>query len=122
MCDTQIVNIGSSMEMMCGGFYKATVHRVVQPPPDQRGYTRLGMFYFSMTDDDVRLVPFAQSPVLQRVGITRSCPDENAPTMREWRVGRTRAHGLTGQAERKEKDEVVEEQYSVNGLVVRYYD
>ena len=28
------------MEMFPGGFYKATIHRVVQPPPDVR-YQRL---------------------------------------------------------------------------------
>ncbi|KAM6501183.1 hypothetical protein JOM56_004197 [Amanita muscaria] len=43
----------------------------IQPPPDQRSYMRLGVFYFCMCDDNVKLVPFAQSPVLQIPGLTR---------------------------------------------------
>ncbi len=30
---------------------------VFQPPKDQRGYTRLGVFYFCMPDDGVKLIP-----------------------------------------------------------------
>ncbi len=106
------------MEMLSGGLYKATIHRVFQPPADQRGHTRLGLFYFGFTDDDVKLVPFAESPVLQRVGITRKCADEDAPTMGEWRVARTKVYGLS---ETKKKDNVVEEQV-ISGLVVRHYN
>ncbi|KAI0703873.1 Clavaminate synthase-like protein [Cerioporus squamosus] len=113
-----IVNAGDSMEMLSGGLYKATIHRVFQPPADQRGQTRLGLFYFGYTDDDVKLVPFAESPVLQRVGITRKCVDEDAPTTGEWRVARTKVYGLS---ELKKKDDVLEEQV-VNGLVVRHYN
>ena len=77
------------MEMLSGGFYKATIHRVIQPPADQRGCTRLGLFYFGLANDDVRLLPVAQSPVLQRVGITRKIADEDAPTQEEYRIART---------------------------------
>lgn len=114
----QIVNAGDSLEMLSGGVYKATIHRVFQPPADQRGYTRLGLFYFGYADDDVKLVPFKESPLLQRVGITRKCPDEAAPTMGEWRVARTKVYGVS---ETQKKDDRVEEQV-VNGLVVRHYN
>ncbi len=106
------------MEMLSGGFYKAAVHRVFQPPADQRGRTRLGLYYFGYPDDDVRLVPFKESPVLQRVGIARKCTDEDAPTTREWRVARAKVYGVS---ELQSKDGVVEEQV-VNGLVVRHYN
>ncbi len=106
------------MEMLSGGLYKATIHRVFQPPADQRGHTRLGLFYFSYTDDDVKLVPFAESPVLQRVGISRKCADEDAPTMGDWRIARTKVYGLS---ETEKKDNVVEEQV-ISGLVVRHYN
>ena len=86
------------MEMLSGGYYKATIHRVFQPPVDQRGHTRLGLFYFGYTDDNVRLVPFAESPVLQRVGIERKCEDADAPTMKEWRV--LRSSRLPGEGRR----------------------
>ncbi|KZT08200.1 Clavaminate synthase-like protein [Laetiporus sulphureus 93-53] len=36
-----VVNAGDAMEFLSGGFYKPTIHRVVQPPEDQRGRTRL---------------------------------------------------------------------------------
>lgn len=106
------------MEMLSGGFYKGTIHRVVQPPADQRGHTRLGVFYFTIPSDDVKLVPLAESPVLQRVGITRKCADEDAPTAREWRVARTKAYGLS---ELKRKNDVVEEQV-LNGVVLKHYN
>ena len=106
------------MEMLSGGFYKATIHRVIQPPADQRGCTRLGLFYFGLANDDVRLLPVAQSPVLQRVGITRKIPDEDAPTQEEYRIARTKAYGLS---ELKRKDAVVEEQVLV-GVVVKHYN
>ena len=114
----QVVNVGDSLEMLTGGFYKATIHRVVQPPTDQRGRTRLGAFYFAMCNDDVRLVTFTASPALQRVGVVRKIEDEDAPTMREWRKGRAKAYGLT---ELKRKDDVIEEQV-INGVVVKHYN
>jgi hypothetical protein len=85
---------------------------------DQRNYTRLGLFYFCMTDDAVKLVPFAESPVLQRVGIVRRCPDEDAPTMEAWRRGRTSAYG---QSELKATSEGTEEEV-INGVVVKHYN
>ena len=117
LTDSQIVNAGDSMEMLSGGYYKATIHRVFQPPADQRGHTRLGLFFFGYADDDVRLVPFVESPVLQRVGITRKCRDEDAPTMGKWRVARTKVYGVS---ELQRKDERVEEQV-VQGVVVKHY-
>ena len=104
--------------MLSGGFYKGTIHRVVQPPVDQRGYTRLGAFYFGMADDTVRLVPLAESPVLQRVGVQRRCKDEDAPTMEEWRKARTRAYGQTVL---KKNERGIEEEV-VSGLVVKHYN
>ncbi|CCM06830.1 uncharacterized protein FIBRA_09133 [Fibroporia radiculosa] len=112
-----VVNSGDAMEYLSGGFYKATIHRVVQPPPDQRGLTRLGVFYFAMTDDDVRLIPHAESPVLQRHGIVRRVPDASAPTMEAYRKGRTSSYGLI---ELQKKGNGVEEEI-VAGIVVKHY-
>ena len=103
--------------MLSGGFYKGTIHRVVQPPADQRGFPRLGAFYFALADDAVRLVPLTESPVLQRVGVLRRCPDEDAPTMEEWRKARTRAYGRT----QLEKAGGGVEQEVLSGVVVRHY-
>ncbi|KII91589.1 hypothetical protein PLICRDRAFT_173417 [Plicaturopsis crispa FD-325 SS-3] len=113
-----VVNIGDALDFMSGGYYKATIHRVVQPPVDQRNHTRLGMFYFCMLDDDVQLAPLAQSPVLQKVGIERQIEDEHAPTMKQWREGRTSAYGRS-QLTKTEQGTEVE---LINGVVVKHYN
>lgn len=51
------------------GFYLPTRHRVIQPPADQENCPRIGVFYFSMANDDTKLIPHAGSPVLKRIGI-----------------------------------------------------
>ncbi|KIL66083.1 hypothetical protein M378DRAFT_161311 [Amanita muscaria Koide BX008] len=50
---------------------------------------RLGVFYFCMCNDNVKLVPFSRSPVLQSVGINKRFDDVDAPTMEQWRKRRT---------------------------------
>ena len=106
------------MEMFSGGYYKATIHRVVQPPVDQRGYTRLGLFYFAYANADVRLVPSKESPVLQRIGIMRRCEDKDAPTTAEFSAMRSI---LYGNSETVRKDNGVEEQV-VKGVVIKHYN
>lgn len=46
-----------------------------------------------MPNDDVLLAPLANSPVLQRIGIDPRFKDLDAPTMEQWRKGRTAAYG-----------------------------
>ncbi|PCH36930.1 Clavaminate synthase-like protein [Wolfiporia cocos MD-104 SS10] len=113
-----IVNAGDAMEFFSGGLYKATIHRVVQPPKDQHGYPRLGVFYFCHPDDNTKLVPYAESPVIQRMGVRRRFEDDNAPTMEMWRKGRTSAYGLK---ELHKTGERVEEHDIVNGIAAKYY-
>ena len=123
----QVINAGDAMEFLSGGFYRATIHRVVQPPPDQRQATRLGVFYFCMSDDDVKLSPAAapailDSPVLRRAGIKRRFEDKDAPTMEMWRKGRTAAYGQTDlKISQKTGEENVEEEV-INGVVVKHYN
>lgn len=114
----QVVNIGDAMEFLSGGFYKGTIHRVHQPPRDQQGFDRLGVYYFVIANGDVILKPLQESPVLQRVGIVRRVEDEKAPTMDQYRKGRTAAYGLS---ELTKKDDVVEEQL-IHGVPVRHYN
>ncbi|KAI0783193.1 Clavaminate synthase-like protein [Abortiporus biennis] len=114
-----VINAGDALEFLSGGYYKANIHRVVQPPKDQRGYTRVGAFYFVMPDDDVKLVPLEkESPILQTVGVVRRFKDEDAPTMEQWRKGRTRAYGKTDL--KKVDGGKVEEEY-INGVLVKHY-
>ncbi|KAF7367766.1 Clavaminate synthase-like protein [Mycena sanguinolenta] len=119
MDNALVINAGDVLTFLCGGFYPATRHRVVQPPADQVGLPRLGVFYFSMANDDVKLVPHENSPVLQRVGIQRLCRDEDAPTMEEWRKNRTVAYGSSQLTAGQEKG--VEEEI-INGVVVKHYN
>ncbi|KZT64233.1 Clavaminate synthase-like protein [Daedalea quercina L-15889] len=113
-----VVNAGDAMEFLSGGYYKATIHRVVQPPEDQRGYPRLGLFYFALPDDDVLLVPRTDSPVLQRQGIKRRFEDADAPTMEEWRVGKSTRYGQV----QNEKTADGHEQDVIHGIVVKLYN
>ena len=104
--------------MLSGGYYKTTIHRVIQPPVDQRGYTRLGLIYFVYGDDDVRIVPLKESPVLQRVGIKRRIADEDALTIKQWRTLRISAYG---NSVLKRKDDGTEEQV-LGGVLVKHYN
>lgn len=114
-----VINTGDMMDFFSGGYYKPTIHRVVQPPEDQRNYDRLGAFFFSMPDDNVRLLPCVESPVLHRFGIQRRCPDEDAPLCEVWRKGRTTTYGrsdLKKGIEHNVEEEVIE------GIVVKHYN
>jgi hypothetical protein len=75
------------------------------------------LFYFAMTNDNVKLEPVLQSPVLQRVGIKRRFDENKTPTMEEWRKARTAAYG---QAVLPKGDKVEEERIG-NG-VIRHYN
>ncbi|KAJ7206475.1 Clavaminate synthase-like protein [Mycena pura] len=114
-----VINTGDALELLSGGYYKGTIHRVVQPPVDQQHLTRLGLFYFATTDDAVKLAPLTHSPVLQRVGIERRCADEDAPTMEVWRRARTSAYG---QSELTAKEGGAVEEEVINGVLVKHYN
>ncbi|KAI0689338.1 Clavaminate synthase-like protein [Cytidiella melzeri] len=113
-----VINAGDCMEFITGGFYKATIHRVIQPPEDQREYTRLGVFYFAIPDDDVRLIPITGSPVLDKFGVRRRFEDDKAPTAEVWRKGRTAAYGKSSLKKSEEKGVEVE---FINGVLVKHY-
>ncbi|KAF9237236.1 hypothetical protein BU15DRAFT_14927, partial [Melanogaster broomeanus] len=98
------INTGNVMDLFIGGFYKPTIHRVVQPPEDQRAYDRLGYLYFTMADDDVKLLPLARRPVLERVGIERRFPEDDAPLSEVWRKRRTTTYGRLESKQGSEKD------------------
>jgi isopenicillin N synthase-like dioxygenase len=117
--ERQVINTGDMMDFFSGGFYKPTIHRVVQPPHDQSAYDRLGTFYFSAPDDTVRLLPLSHSPVLQRVGVERRWSDEEAPLAEAWMKERTISYGrvaLKKGSEHNTEEEVIE------GIVVKHYN
>ena len=112
------------MDFLTGGEFKGTIHRVVQPPIDQQSLTRLGVFYFCMTDDDVRLTSLLKKYAHEKDGKAGESHDDNetdhqvAPTMRDWRRARTAAYGRSDLAKGKETN--VEEE-SFHGIVVKHY-
>ncbi|KAF8586080.1 Clavaminate synthase-like protein [Ramaria rubella] len=116
-----VINAGDCLEFLSGGYYKATIHRVVQPPPDQRHCTRLGVFYFAIPDDKIRLLPLLDSPVLQRVGINDRFRRHNveAPVVKDWRRARTSAYG---QSELKKGEQAGIEEEVIGGVVVKHYN
>ncbi|KAF9011700.1 Clavaminate synthase-like protein [Cyathus striatus] len=116
-----IINTGDALEFLSGGFFKPTIHRVVQPPQDQRTYTRLGLYYFCLTDDDVKLAPLKDSPVLKRIGITSKFDKKDTPTMEQWRKGRTSTYGLTDDKKMEKKENGVHVEL-VNGIPVSHYN
>ncbi|KAF7793433.1 hypothetical protein EIP86_004545 [Pleurotus ostreatoroseus] len=117
--DALVINIGDCLEFMSGGYYKSTIHRVVQPPIDQRGLPRLGLFYFCMPDDDVVLVPVRDSPVLEEVGIVRRVEDDKAPTAEALRKGRIQSYGQIKLEKGPEANTEIE---YVAGVMVRHYN
>lgn len=112
-----IINVGDMLEFLSGGFYKATIHRVVQPPPSQQGHARLGLFFFGMPDDNVVLKPLNESPVLRRVGIRKRFEEDQAPTTEAWRKVRTSNYGVS----EVKKEGAVDVQI-LNGIVVAHYN
>lgn len=94
---------------------------MVQPPPDQRNHDRLGVFYFSIPDDELRLDPLMDSPVLQRVGIEDRFKPHNIepPVVKEWRMARTAAYG---QSELKSGEQPGTEEEVIRGMVVKHYN
>ncbi|RDW84618.1 putative clavaminate synthase-like protein [Coleophoma cylindrospora] len=69
--NVMIVNIGQCLELLTGGLFRATIHRVVTPPQDQKKELRVGIFYFSRPNDDLLIEPLRNSPVLRRLGFDK---------------------------------------------------
>lgn len=128
---SQVINTGDVINFLSGSYYKPTIHRVTQPPPSQSNLARVGVFYFSMANDDVKLLPHTESPVLQRVGI-KDVPgvkkagvgengEEAVLTMEEWRRSRTRLYGRNKTVRKVEGGLDVEEE-EIAGVKVTQYN
>lgn len=63
-----VVNIGEALEIVSGGHFKATKHKVTDTPADQEHCERLSLVQFNASVGDMRLAPAVQSPLLQREG------------------------------------------------------
>ncbi|KAJ9623795.1 hypothetical protein H2204_011087 [Knufia peltigerae] len=91
-----VVNIGDTLEIVSGGHFKATRHRVFKPPADQAQSERLSLVLFNSSVGDLRMEPVKSSPLLQREGCVedqgvysefkrRTLQGQLVPTNREWR-------------------------------------
>jgi len=91
-----VVNLGETLEVISGGHFKATLHKVADPPVDQQNEQRLSLVFFNGSIGDMRLKPATESPLLQREGFIlrpgvfmqfKKLMDSGVPvpTNKEWR-------------------------------------
>lgn len=52
-----VINIGDTLEIVSGGHFKATRHRVYKPPVDQLKLERLSLVLFNSSVGDLRMTP-----------------------------------------------------------------
>jgi isopenicillin N synthase-like dioxygenase len=90
-----VVNAGEIVKWWTGDYFKAAIHRVIEPPSDQRGHDRSSVFYFGVPNDDVVInTLLEESPILRAAGVSQAHKPENAPTSKEWVNTRVK---MTGQ-------------------------
>ncbi|KAG9948021.1 Clavaminate synthase-like protein, partial [Aureobasidium melanogenum] len=63
-----VINIGETLEIVSGGHFKATRHRVFSPPADQLQQERLSIVQFQSSVGHLRMTPAVESPLIQREG------------------------------------------------------
>ncbi|KAK5132630.1 hypothetical protein LTR08_008752 [Meristemomyces frigidus] len=91
-----VVNIGDTLEIVSGGHFKATRHRVFKPPVDQLHEERLSLVLFNSAVGDLPMAPAYTSPLIQREGcvedqgvykefMERTAQGKLVPTNRQWR-------------------------------------
>lgn len=90
-----VINIGDTLEIVSGGHFRATRHRVYKPPVDQLHEERLSLVLFNSSLGDLRMQPAWDSPLIKREGCVedqgiyrefkKRTVESNPPTNREWR-------------------------------------
>lgn len=91
----------------------------MQPPADQRGYPRVGLFYFALPDDNVRLFPSPGVTVVKGYNELGRIDFENPPTMEVLRKGRIAAYGKSKLD--KGADEGTEVEY-IAGVLIKHFN
>ncbi|CAM1507622.1 Fc.00g072630.m01.CDS01 [Cosmosporella sp. VM-42] len=115
-----IVNAGEIMMWWTGDFFKAAIHRVFEPPVDQRGHDRCSVFYFCVPNDEVVInTLLEQSPVLREAGVKMAHEPENAPTSKEWSNGRISITGRNAVWDKKGDAKMVTEK--VGKVTTRWF-
>lgn len=91
-----VINIGDALEIVSGGHFRATRHRVYRPPADQLHEDRLTLVLFNSSVGDLLMQPAWDSPLIRREGCVedqgiyrefkkRTADKGDPPTNREWR-------------------------------------
>ncbi|TGJ88333.1 hypothetical protein E0Z10_g429 [Xylaria hypoxylon] len=91
-----VINIGDTLEIVSGGHFKATRHRVFKPPVDQLQSERLSLVLFNSSVGDLPMSPATDSPLIQREGYIEEqgifkeyrkqmSSGRPVPTNRQWR-------------------------------------
>ncbi|KAK1763686.1 hypothetical protein QBC33DRAFT_622659 [Phialemonium atrogriseum] len=94
--DPLVINIGDTLEIVSGGHFKATRHRIFRPPADQLHEERLSLVLFNSSVGELRMQPAKESPLIQRKGCVdgqgvyqefknRTEQGKLVPTNRQWR-------------------------------------
>lgn len=99
-----IVNVGEALELLTGGLFRASIHRVVKPPADQERAKRIGVVYFARPSNSQRLEPI-DSPLLRKLGIDRPL-HEKVYTMSEYFYARKHGYKRLDFDSRRPKAEV----------------
>ncbi|CAK5263922.1 unnamed protein product [Mycena citricolor] len=108
-----VINLGDQLSFMSGGIVKATMHRVVSPPPDQVHLRRLGVFHFAHFLPGVPL-DLLPSDRVRKDG--RQIFDGAIPTTDEWERKRVKSYGT--------EEFIKGEEYDIEmlaGLQIRHY-
>ena len=79
-----VINLGDAMVKLTAGVLRSNTHRVVNPPGDQAGYTRMSLVYFARPADDVILKVLNGSALIDEQ--RRHNPDNSDEeiTSKEW--------------------------------------
>ena len=110
-----VVNLADTLEFVTNGFLKSSIHRVVAPPADQTGLSRLGVMYFVRPEDSMPMKP-VKSAVLQKLGLEPSQGFGASYTAGEWVKARV-ANSNSGRVMSEQGHEDV-----LPGAKAKYYD
>ncbi|KAF5378501.1 hypothetical protein D9615_007173 [Tricholomella constricta] len=90
-----IVNLGDAMDFTTGGLLKAALHRVYEPPADQRHLPRLGLFYFATMLPDIPMQPLEPLTARARPPVEGTFDEFEGkiPTAHEWQIKRAKSTG-----------------------------
>lgn len=75
---TLVVNVGEMFQLVTNGYFKATVHRVVSPPP---GVERISLAYFFNPQLEATLAPVELPPELAAEAPGGASADPNNPIL-----------------------------------------